>query len=67
MKALLHLAAMSAIQCNAEIKAFYTRKVGEGKNKMSVINAVRNKLIARVFACVKNNRSYQENYKHLLA
>jgi hypothetical protein len=34
---------------------------------MSVINAVRNKLISRVFACIKNNRKYQKIYKHALA
>jgi len=67
MKKLLHLAAMSAVGYNEELKAFYTRKVETGKNKMSVLNAVRNKLISRVFACVKNNRVYQKNYSHALA
>ena len=66
IKKLLHLAAMSAIQFCSEIKAFYHRKVAEGKNKMSVINAVRNKLISRVFSCVKNKRMYQKDYKHAL-
>jgi transposase len=67
LKKLLHLAAMSAIQCCDELKAFYRRKVVAGKNKMSVINAVRNKLISRVFACIKNNRKYQKIYQHALA
>jgi transposase len=67
MKTLLHLAAMSAIQCSPELKAFYRRKVAEGKNKMSVINAVRNKLITRVYACVMENRLYQKNHQHALA
>jgi transposase len=66
LKKLLHLAAMSAIQCCEELKAFYQRKVAAGKNKMSVINAVRNKLISRVFACIKNNRKYQKIYQHAL-
>jgi transposase len=66
LKKLLHLAAMSAIQCCDELKAFYQRKVAAGKNKMSVINAVRNKLISRVFSCVKNRRMYQKDYKHAL-
>ncbi|HEX9827742.1 MAG TPA: IS110 family transposase, partial [Flavobacteriaceae bacterium] len=35
---------------------------GEGKNKMSVINAIRNKLVLRIFACVNNNRPYQKKY-----
>jgi transposase len=67
LKKLLHLAAMSAIQCCEEMKVFYQRKVAEGKNKMNVINAVRNKLIGRIFACIKNKRMYQKDFKHVLA
>jgi transposase len=63
LKRLLHLAAMSAIKCCDELKAFYHRKVEAGKNKMSVINAVRNKLISRVFACINNGRKYQKILK----
>jgi len=67
LKKLLHMAALSAIQCNEELKIFYHRKVAEGKNKMSVINAVRNKLISRVFACIKHNCRYQKDYKNAFA
>jgi transposase len=67
LKKLLHLAAMSAIQCCEEIRVFYLRKVAEGKNKMSVINAVRNKLISRIFACVKNKRRFEKVYQNALA
>lgn len=62
MKKLLHMAAMSAIQCCQEIREYYLRKVAEGKNKMSVINAVRNKLITRVFACIQQQKQYQKTY-----
>lgn len=67
LKKLLHLAAMSAIQVCQELKSFYQRKVAEGKNKMSVINAVRNKLISRIFVCIKNKRMYLKDYQHTLA
>lgn len=67
MKALLHLAAMSAVRCKGEMREYYLRKVEEGKNKMSVLNAVRNKLIHRMFACIKNNEKYDKNYTHTLA
>ena len=67
LKKLLHLAAMSAIQSCDELKAYYQRKVAEGKNKMSVLNAVRNKLITRIFVCIKNKRVYQKDYHHALA
>lgn len=63
MKSLLHMAALVAINYNADMKAYYQRKVEQKKNKMLVINAVRNKLIWRIFACVKNNRPYQKNYQ----
>lgn len=67
-KTLLHLAAIVAIQYNPDLKLFYERKVKvEKKNKMSVINAVRNKLILRIFACVNQNRPYEKNYYKLVA
>jgi transposase len=67
MKRLLHLAAMSSINRPSELKTFYDRKVAEGKNKMSALNAVRNKLISRVFACVKNKHPYEKTYLNALA
>jgi transposase len=68
VKTLLHLAAIVAIQYNPDLKRYYERKVNqEKKNKMSAINAVRNKLILRVFACVNQNRKYENNYHKLVA
>ena len=66
-KTLLHMGALGAIRMAGDLKSYYERKVAEGKNKMSVINAIRNKLILRVFACVRNNKVYQKNYVHTLA
>ena len=62
VKKLLHLAALSAIVHDQQIREFYLKKVEKGKPKMLVINAVRNKLIQRVFACVRNNEMYSKNY-----
>jgi transposase len=67
VKTLLHMAALSAIHNCEEIKNYYQRKVAEGKNKMSVINAVRNKLVLRIFAVVRNNQKYDKNYKYRFA
>lgn len=68
MKTLLNLSAVANIsRGKGELYEYYQRKVDEGKVKMSVINAVRNKIIQRVFACVKNNRKYDETYMHSLA
>lgn len=67
VKCLLHMSALVAIAHNKDLKEFYERKVNEGKNKMSVINSVRNKLIHRVFASVNQNRKYDKIYTPLLA
>lgn len=58
MKSILHLAAMSAIRLDNDLRLYYLRKVAEGKNKMSVLNAVRNKIIHRIFAVIKNQTPY---------
>lgn len=63
IKSILHLAAMSAIRLKNDLGEYYQRKVSEGKNKMSVLNAVRNKIIHRIFAVIKNQTPYQN---HLL-
>ena len=40
------------------LKKYYDRKVAEGKNKMTVINALRAKLVFIMFAVVKNDTSF---------
>jgi transposase len=62
LKKLLHLCALSAIKNDSELKVYFERKVAEGKNKMSVINAVRNKLVHRVFAVIRDGRLFEESY-----
>ncbi|OBQ54242.1 IS110 family transposase [Tamlana sp. s12] len=59
VKSILHLAAMSAIRFNNDLGIYYQRKVKEGKNKMLVINAVRNKIIHIIFALMKSGNKYQ--------
>jgi hypothetical protein len=48
-----------------DISEYYNRKVAEGKNKMSVLNAIRNKLVQRIFACVKQDRLFEKKYQYL--
>ena len=67
MKTLLHMAALSVIVGNGEMKKYYLRKVAEGMNKMKAINAIRRKLIDRIFACVRDSRIYEKNYERKLA
>jgi transposase len=61
LKTLLHMGALSAIKHDLELKNYYERKVQEGKNKMSVINALRNKLLQRICAVVRDEKIYQPN------
>lgn len=58
MKALLSNCAGAAIQHDPEIKAYYQRKLKEGKAEMCALNAVRAKLINRVFATVNRGTEY---------
>jgi transposase len=60
IKSILHLAAMSAIRLENDLRQYYLRKVGEGKNKMSVLNAVRNKILHRIYAVIRNQKEYQK-------
>lgn len=58
-KSILHMAAMRAARIDGELRDYYLRKVDEGKNKMSVLNAIRNKIIHRAFAVIKHKKPYQ--------
>ncbi|MEO8885792.1 MAG: IS110 family transposase [Mucilaginibacter sp.] len=62
IKGILHLCAMTAIRAKGpdQLRAYYDRKtLTEGKPKMAVLNAVRNKLILRIFACVNQDRLFE--------
>ena len=58
IKTLLHQGARSAILNDPQLKKYYQRKIAEGKNGMSVINAVCFKLITRIFAVIKRDSPY---------
>jgi len=58
IKALLSNGAATAIQFDEELKNYYQRKLKEGKPKMVIINAVRAKLINRVFATINRGTEY---------
>lgn len=62
MKTLLDLSAKSAIQHDKELREYYLRRITEGKPKMSTINIVRNKILYRMFAVIKRQTPFSENY-----
>jgi transposase len=63
IKALLHMPVLSIAtrKSESEFYKYYIRKVAEGKNKMSIINAIKGKIILRMFAVIRENRPYQKN------
>lgn len=60
MKSLLSMSAISAIQHDKQLKCYYQKRVEEGKPKMLVLNIIRNKLVARIFATVSRGTPYVE-------
>ena len=64
LKALLNIAAMSAIQTKGEYSQYYKRRVNElKKSKMSTLNIIRNKLVYRAFAIVHRGTPYVDLLK----
>jgi transposase len=64
IKSLLTLCAGTSIQHNPEMKIYYEKRLSEGKNKMSIINIVRNKLLSRIFAVVNRETPYVNTLKY---
>lgn len=61
LKKMLHLCAMVAIQFYPEFTTYYKRKKAEGKHSISILNAIRNKLVLRAVAVINNQRPYVDN------
>jgi len=58
LKSLLQMCAMNAKKCDPQLKFYFEKKVAEGKSKMLVLNNIRCKLIARVFAVINRGEPY---------
>jgi transposase len=63
MKSLLTQSAKTAIQHDKELKQYYERRTEMGKSKRSTMNVVRNKLIHRMFAVVKRQTPFINQYQ----
>lgn len=66
-KTTLTCGVQSIISSDNHFGRYYRRKIAEGKDHLVVINALRNKIIHTVMACIKNNTMYEENFSHKLA
>lgn len=58
MKSLIDRGALSIIEHDADMKAYFDRKTAEGKEKRVVINVIRCKIVYRAFKVVKEQRLY---------
>lgn len=63
LKKMLHLCALTTIQYYPEFKQYYDRKKREGKHSMSILNAIRNKIVLRAVAVVNKQQPYVDNAK----
>jgi transposase len=63
LKKLLHMVAMTTISSDKQLSQYYQRKVSEGKNRMLVINAIRNKVLHRLCAVIKRGSPFQADYQ----
>jgi transposase len=67
MKAMIGNGVASAIQWDPELSIYYQRKLQEGKPKMVVQTAIKNKIISRVFATVKRGTPFVPLFNHVKA
>lgn len=58
MKTLLNIASMAVIQRKGEYKQYFERRTEMGKNKMSTLNIIRNKIVSRAFAVIKRQTPF---------
>jgi transposase len=58
IKSLFSNAAFSAIRHDPQIANYYAKKLSEGKPKAIIINAIKNKLIHRIYAVIKRGTPY---------
>ena len=65
IKGLLGNVTASAIRYNTEIKEYYKRRNEEGNHKMSTQNAIRNKMLSRIFAVVHRGTPYVDTLKYV--
>jgi transposase len=67
IKTMLSRGANSAAQWDPELRAYFNRKLSEGKDHKVVMNAISCKLINRVFAVVKRQTPFVITYQQKIA
>lgn len=62
LRSLLYLASMTMSKNNPQMKAYFDRKVREGKSKRLVMNNIANKLLRVMCAIVERGKPYDEKF-----
>ena len=64
MKSLLHLGSVCVAthMKSGEHREYYERKIKEGKHPMCVLNAIRAKIVSRMFAVIRKNEPYKKTH-----
>lgn len=60
LKTLLTMAALSCVRHREHYRAYYDRKRAAGKRHLVIVNAVRNKILHAVCACLRDGVTYDE-------
>lgn len=63
LKSLLNMGALTFKKYDYQMAIYYEKKLAEGKNKMLVINNLRNKLLSRAFAVINRQQPYVNTHK----
>lgn len=64
LKMLLHMCALTATKMKNSFGDYFRRKTAEGKHKMLVINALRNKIVLTIAAVVNAETPFDKNYNY---
>lgn len=62
LKALLHMAAKTAVKHNVEYNLYYQKKKNEGKPHYLIMNNISNKILRTVYSLVTNKTKFQKHY-----
>lgn len=63
LKKMLHLCSLTVIRYYPEFKTYYDRKKQQVKHSMSILNAIRNKIMLHAVAVVNNQKPYVDKTK----
>ncbi len=63
LRKLLYLASLSVRTHNRSFQKYYLRKIQEGKSAKVALNNIANKLLKIMFATVKNQMRFTDNYR----